>query len=115
MLSQEFLEQIGMVKCLTVKNVNDETVFDWSGDYEKSFDQALSLPSEDFVLSVFYNSEGKLNVILWVKFFSRKAAKMLGIFTDKTFLNTADEKYLVEIDYFDEQIEIDGCVSLGVL
>ena len=47
MLSQEFLEQIGMVKCLTVKNVNDETVFDWSGDYEKCFFHTIKLVKSD--------------------------------------------------------------------
>ena len=113
---QEFLKQLGMIKCLTVKNANDETVFDWSGDYEKSFNQALSLPQEDFVLSALYNSKiDAICIILWVKSDSREAAKMLGIFTDKTFINTADENHTVKVGYFDEQITINGCIGLGVL
>lgn len=113
MMVQEFLEQI--VKCLIVKNDKDETVFDWSGDYEKSFDQALSLPQEDFVLSVFYTDNDRISVMLWVKSDDRSQAKLIGIFSDNDFLNMCDSNRVVKMEFFNEQITIDGCVSLGVL
>lgn len=70
-----------------LKSQNNELVFEWKGDYDKSFNMAANLPKEDFIFNAIVDSESlDIFIPLWQISDDKLNAKLIGYFADEIFI-----------------------------
>lgn len=96
---------------------NGKVLFKSTGVYKTDIDNLMSLPEDYFVLSVFYsNNTDQISIAVFLKSDNKKAAKLIIIANDMLIdFNIHKENVVVDMEYFNDQAVIDGCINLGVL